>query len=164
MCISIIFQEIIVADPFPYILDRRIGRHARKHLHIPFKLIDPVHHPVFVTVEIPHLFKRNLVSRQAVATNVPLRPVHHRKKITAVPLPFREPEVSLDILCDEMVVQVRKVLPHLKRDVALDQLLGKRADVSVNTEQHGDLLRRHAFFHPLFDLIRDILRLFVGVF
>ena len=61
MSICIIFDKIIIADPLADILDCRVRSHPGQHLSHPIqKLIDPVHHPVFITVKFSDILKCDL--------------------------------------------------------------------------------------------------------
>ena len=118
------FQELIISHAFADVLNGRKRRFPVQHLHVPLPLIDPVHHPIFVTVKVPERLIGNIRLLHGVSSNVTVGTVCNLQEIFPLPVSHCQMKITADINGSHMVIDITDLLPHEKRDLIFRQCLG----------------------------------------
>ena len=161
---SIILEIFVISHTFPQILDCSIRRLITDHFHIPFPLINPVLHPLLITIKIPKAFIAYGSFAHTVSADKAIRFVCHLQKTFTVALSKCQMEIRLDILSYCMIVEIIQMLLHLKRQLFFQKRFCQNTGIGRSPVKHCNILCFYPVLHDFFNLFGNIPALLCRIF
>ena len=132
--LCIFFQELVIADPIPDIIDSCKRCHIFHHFQIMLELLDPVTHPFFSLVKLIQNLKWHFFLIKCFPGQISVRTVHDGKKILSLPTAHCQTHISNHIFCQPVFIQIRQDILHGKRNVVLHQPFHCHSAIMIGTE------------------------------